>query len=47
MRIAYFDCFSGVSGDMCLVALVSVWMGSSSPDANSGRSPATFCNRGR
>lgn len=23
MRIAYFDCFSGVSGDMCLGALVS------------------------
>ncbi|HKQ56437.1 MAG TPA: nickel pincer cofactor biosynthesis protein LarC [Candidatus Eisenbacteria bacterium] len=23
MRIAYFDCFSGVSGDMCLAALVS------------------------
>src|SRR3989475_13255962 len=22
MRIAYFDCFSGVSGDMCLGALV-------------------------
>ena len=23
MRIAYFDCFSGVSGDMCLGALVA------------------------
>ena len=23
MRIAYFDCFSGASGDMCLAALVS------------------------
>ena len=23
MRVAYFDCFSGVSGDMCLAALVS------------------------
>ncbi len=23
MRIAYFDCFSGVSGDMCLAALVA------------------------
>ena len=23
MRIAYFDCFSGVSGDMCLGALQS------------------------
>src|SRR5437867_9456656 len=23
MRIAYFDCFSGISGDMCLGALVS------------------------
>ena len=23
MRIAYFDCFSGISGDMCLAALVS------------------------
>jgi uncharacterized protein (DUF111 family) len=23
MRIAYFDCFSGVSGDMCLGALIS------------------------
>ena len=28
MRIAYFDCFSGVSGDMCLAALVSAgWPG--------------------
>src|SRR5881396_717896 len=24
MRIAYFDCFSGVSGDMCLGALVDI-----------------------
>jgi uncharacterized protein (DUF111 family) len=23
MRIAYFDCFSGISGDMCLGALIS------------------------
>ena len=23
MRIAYFDCFSGASGDMCLAALIS------------------------
>ena len=23
MRIAYFDCFSGISGDMTLAALVS------------------------
>jgi hypothetical protein len=23
MKIAYFDCFSGISGDMCLGALVS------------------------
>src|SRR2546425_3401593 len=23
VRIAYFDCFSGISGDMCLGALVS------------------------
>ena len=22
MKIAYFDCFSGISGDMCLGALV-------------------------
>ena len=22
MRIAYFDCFSGISGDMCLAALI-------------------------
>ena len=30
MRIAYFDCFSGISGDMCLGALVSAGWG---PDA--------------
>ena len=29
MRIGYFDCFSGISGDMCLAALVSAgWPGS-------------------
>jgi hypothetical protein len=22
MKIAYFDCFSGISGDMCIGALV-------------------------
>src|ERR1041385_5090451 len=29
MRIAYFDCFSGISGDMCLGALVGAGFGAS------------------
>jgi len=37
MRVAYFDCFSGVSGDMCLGALVSAGWPAAELEALPGR----------
>src|SRR5262249_7474273 len=37
MRVAYFDCFSGVSGDMCLGALISAGWPAAELEALPGR----------
>src|SRR5207237_7380872 len=37
MRIAYFDCFSGVSGDMCLGALIGAGWPAAELEALPGR----------
>ncbi|MEG3069613.1 MAG: nickel insertion protein [Candidatus Syntrophopropionicum ammoniitolerans] len=51
MKIAYFDCFSGVSGDMCLGALVSAGVDFDRLKAELAKMPVTGydlrCEKGK